>query len=175
MKRGSRVFGVYTLWIVMLVAALNACSLKERQSDEAAVRADLKNLHYVRPKEEKELPIYDPKLAFFEFNKALLTAQARDALVPTAKYLNSHPELRVVIEGYCDERGSDAYNLKLGEKRALAAKQYLAALGVTESRMRTISYGRIVDNSKKNWAKNRRIGFQIFVPVTEQNSVNSDT
>jgi peptidoglycan-associated lipoprotein len=82
------------------------------------------------------------KDAFFEYDKADVRPDARDALSQTAQFLRSYPQIKVVIEGHCDERGSTEYNLALGDRRAAAAKQFLISLGITTDRMETVSYGK---------------------------------
>jgi peptidoglycan-associated lipoprotein len=88
------------------------------------------------------------------------TATAQDA-----NFLNQHPEIKVVIGGYCDERGSTEYNLALGENRANAAKQSLVSAGVSPTRLRTVSYGKekqfCSDHSESCWQQNRRAQFAI--------------
>ena len=86
-----------------------------------------------------------------------------DVLVKKAAYLKKNPEYDVRIEGNCDERGTNEYNLALGERRAHAALDFLATLGVSEGRMSTISYGEerpLVSGSGEDaWAKNRNDQF----------------
>ncbi len=82
------------------------------------------------------------KDAYFDYNKADVRTDARDALSQTAQFLRSYPQVKVVIEGHCDERGSTEYNLALGDRRAAAAKQFLASLGIAADRMESVSYGK---------------------------------
>jgi peptidoglycan-associated lipoprotein len=100
------------------------------------------------------------KDAFFDFDKADIRADARDALSQTAQFLRSYPQVKVVIEGHCDERGSTEYNLALGDRRAASAKQYLASLGITADRMETVSYGKerpfCTASNEDCWQQNRR-------------------
>jgi len=101
------------------------------------------------------------KDAFFDFNKADIRADARDALGQTAQFLRDHPEVKVTIEGHCDERGSEAYNLALGDARAKAAKDYLVQVGIATNQLAVVSYGKdkpICDeHDEACWQKNRRI------------------
>lgn len=101
----------------------------------------------------------------FDYDKFDLTATAREVLAEHARVLRNRPEVRVQIEGHCDERGTVEYNLALGDKRAKAVSNYLASLGVERSRLSTISYGkeRPVDSRQTEaaWAKNRRAEFRI--------------
>jgi peptidoglycan-associated lipoprotein len=82
------------------------------------------------------------KDAYFDYDKADIRADARDALSQTGQFLRSYPQVKIVVEGHCDERGSTEYNLALGDRRAAAAKQFLASLGITADRMETVSYGK---------------------------------
>lgn len=79
--------------------------------------------------------------AFFEYDASTLSPDAQEALTTTASWLKAHPTVRLSIEGHCDERGTQQYNLALGERRANTAKEYLVTLGVDASRISTVSYG----------------------------------
>lgn len=96
----------------------------------------------------------------FGFDRFDLTAQAREVLQRQAEWLNQYGNISVIVAGHTDERGTREYNLALGERRAIAVRNYLVALGVEPSRIRTISYGkeRPVDarSTDEAWAKNRR-------------------
>ena len=104
------------------------------------------------------------KNIYFDFDKFTLTAESRATLTDNAKYLQAHSGIKVVIEGHCDERGSDEYNLALGESRALAAKNYLVSLGISANRLSVISYGEerpaVMGSNEEAWAKNRRAEFK---------------
>ncbi len=82
------------------------------------------------------------KDAYFDYDKADVRTDAREALTQTAAFLRSYPQVKVVIEGHCDERGSTEYNLALGDRRAAAAKMFLTSLGIPADRMETVSYGK---------------------------------
>jgi peptidoglycan-associated lipoprotein len=103
------------------------------------------------------------KDAFFDFNKADIREDARQALTRTAEFLRSYPMVKVTIEGHCDERGSTEYNLGLGERRAQAAKNYLISLGIAAGRMETVSWGKerpfCTDHTEECWQQNRRAHF----------------
>lgn len=103
---------------------------------------------------------------FFDYDSFVLSQAARDTLSKNAEILiKKQPGARVLIEGHCDERGSDEYNLALGEKRARATRDYLVTLGVTANRLSVISYGEEKPleqgQSEETWAKNRRAEFLI--------------
>jgi peptidoglycan-associated lipoprotein len=101
----------------------------------------------------------------FEYDSANLTDQARSLLEKHALWLQSHRTAKVMVEGHCDERGTVEYNLALGEKRARAARDYLASLGVAADRLGTVSYGkeRPLDTGSNDaaWAANRRAHFAV--------------
>lgn len=101
----------------------------------------------------------------FEFDSSALLPMAQDLLNQKAEYIMSESGQGITIEGHCDERGTDAYNMALGERRAEAAKAFLVNLGVSASQINTISYGeeRPVDPGKNEeaWAKNRRAHFTL--------------
>jgi peptidoglycan-associated lipoprotein len=98
--------------------------------------------------------------AFFEFNESTLSADAQSALTSSATWLKKNGQYNLLIEGHCDERGTEQYNLALGDRRANQAKEYLVTLGVDAGRIRTVSYGeeRPFDpgHDDSAWAKNRR-------------------
>jgi peptidoglycan-associated lipoprotein len=102
---------------------------------------------------------------FFDYDAYELRQDARDRLAQNAKFLSSHPEFILTIEGHADERGTNDYNLALGEKRANAAKEYLSTLGVGGERLRTVSYGEerpfCGESSESCWQQNRRAHFTI--------------
>jgi peptidoglycan-associated lipoprotein len=103
--------------------------------------------------------------AYYDFDKADVRTDARDALSKTAQFLRSQPQIRVVIEGHCDERGSTEYNLALGERRAQAARQFLISLGVDPGRMDTVSWGKerpfCTQSNEECWQQNRRAHFTL--------------
>ncbi|HUF18556.1 MAG TPA: peptidoglycan-associated lipoprotein Pal [Thermoanaerobaculia bacterium] len=98
--------------------------------------------------------------AFFNYDESTLTPDAQEALTMTASWLRANPNYNVTIEGHCDERGTEQYNLALGDRRANIARDYLATLGVDNSRMRTVSYGEErpfqTGTSESAYAANRR-------------------
>ncbi len=102
---------------------------------------------------------------YFNFDSASLSEESRSLLAKNAQLLAGQPSAKVRIEGNCDERGSDEYNMALGERRAKAAKDYLVNLGVQPDRLSTISYGvekpAVEGHDEAAWAKNRRDEFVI--------------
>jgi len=98
--------------------------------------------------------------AYFDLDKADIRSDARAALGKTADFLRNYPQIKVVIEGHCDERGSTEYNLALGDRRAAAVKQYMVSLGIGADRISTVSYGKekpfCMESNESCWQQNRR-------------------
>jgi peptidoglycan-associated lipoprotein len=105
------------------------------------------------------------KPAFFDYDSYDIRPDAQSTMAQDASYLTQHPTLKIVIGGYCDERGSTEYNLALGENRANAAKQALVNGGVGADRIRTVSYGKekqfCTESNESCWQQNRRAGFSL--------------
>lgn len=104
----------------------------------------------------------------FEYDSARIAESERAKAENVADYLRRNPDLILVIEGHCDERGSRDYNMALGERRALAARAYLIGLGVDGSRMHTKSYGEEMPvdpgHNEAAWRMNRRAEFVVYEP-----------
>ena len=102
---------------------------------------------------------------FYDYDAYDIRGDAQATLSKDADFLVSHPNIRIVIGGYCDERGSDEYNLALGQNRAQAAKSALVTAGVAEGRIRIISYGKekpfCTESNEECWQLNRRAGFTL--------------
>jgi peptidoglycan-associated lipoprotein len=130
--------------------------------------------------EEGELPIPQTDLArdllfeeasrelqtiYFDYDSSALKPQAKAKLETAADWLKRNPNVNVQIEGHCDERGTNEYNLALGERRALAARRYLVSLGINTDRIFTISYGEeraaVEGHDESAWKFNRRDEFKI--------------
>jgi peptidoglycan-associated lipoprotein len=102
---------------------------------------------------------------FFDYDTYDIRSDAQATLSRDAAFLGSHPELKIVIGGYCDERGSNEYNLALGQNRADAAKNALVTAGVAAGRIRVVSYGKekpfCSESTEECWQQNRRAGFTL--------------
>ncbi len=102
---------------------------------------------------------------FFDYDSYDISGTNPAVIAKDAAYLTAHPAIKVVIGGYCDERGSTEYNLALGDKRASAVKTALTAAGVSPSRIRTVSYGKekqfCSEHEESCWQQNRRGQFSI--------------
>ncbi len=105
------------------------------------------------------------EIIYFNFDSYALSEPSRDTLYKNAEQIIKKSSAKYTVQGHCDERGSDEYNLALGEKRAKSAYNYLITLGVTADRLTTVSYGKErpaeQGHDEAAWAKNRRVEFSI--------------
>jgi len=179
------------IWMVMLTILLlvffSGCeSLKKKQAltpeqeraaqeeKEKAAQEEQEKKSFEQSLTQKKYPgiegqVWESTLLkdiHFQFDQYDLTEEARNILTEDAKVLSNHPSLKIQIEGHCDERGNNQYNLALGERRAMSARLYLVKLGVQESRLSTISYGKErpldPEHTEEAWATNRRCHFVIL-------------
>src|SRR5579875_105009 len=132
--------------VQVTVTQPQAAAVSESNIDEATFEANVK-------------PV------FFNFDSYSIRSDAQAIIQQDANYLIQHPNLHVVIGGYCDDRGSVEYNLALGENRANAAKQALVSAGVSPDRLRTVSYGKekqfCTEQTEACWQSNRRAQFTL--------------
>ena len=147
------------LMLFSVLALVSACASKNASDENYEVivtqeEADAMNVNTVV--EEVEVP----DRVYFALNKYNLTPASVEVLNLQAEWLNADPNVNVIVEGHCDERGTREYNLALGEKRAMAVKNYLVNKGVAPTRIKTISYGKerpaVLGNNETAWAQNRR-------------------
>ena len=147
-----------TFGIVAALLLLAACAAAPNQSATTAASAPATGAA-PRPGTEADLAATVGDRVFFGFGKADLSPEARQTILRWSAWLKQYPNVTVTVEGHCDERGTREYNLALGERRAAAAKNFLAALGVDARRIATISYGKerplVPGSNEAAWAQNR--------------------
>ncbi len=168
------VFGIFL--ISFLVGCSTAAAPKPQEAPmqpqpQAAIRKPLNattssSASSLEAHREGNAPASGPlKDIYFDFDRYNLSADTRDILEAHAEWLKGKPAARVEIEGHCDERGTDEYNLALGAKRAQTAKDNLVTLGVAEARITTISYGKelpvCAEHTENCWQKNRHDRFVV--------------
>ena len=134
-----------------------AAAAKRRAEEEAAAAA--KRLL------QDQVNAFESEKIYFDYDKADLKADAQATLENKAKFLQDNPSYSVTIEGNCDERGTNEYNLALGERRADAAKKFLNSLGISADRITTVSYGEekpvASGHDETAWSQNRRDEFKL--------------
>jgi peptidoglycan-associated lipoprotein len=113
----------------------------------------------------QDVRAFEAEGIYFDFDKSEIKPEAKAILEKKAAWLRANPSYKVKIEGNCDERGTNEYNLALGDRRAKAAQKFLNALGISMDRMSTISYGEekpgCKEKNEKCWSKNRRDDFKL--------------
>jgi peptidoglycan-associated lipoprotein len=147
----------------------------ERERTEAVTRGEAERQaeakEGMRQREEQamlqsEALAFESEPIYFDFDESILKPEAREILAKKAAWLRANPQYRLRIEGHCDERGTSEYNVALGEKRAVAAAEYLRQLGLSPDRVSTLSYGeeRPADprHTEEAWAENRRAEFRLI-------------
>ena len=145
------------LFIMAAVLLTTACQCNSKH--------DLKEVSSLSNRIEMNDQEY--RQVFFGLDSVGLDVEARKKLDLQVSWLKNNPEVNAVIEGYCDERGSEKYNIILGEKRASAVKDYLVSNGIDAARLKTVSYGKnrpiLSESNEEAWAMNRR-----SVTITKQ-------
>jgi peptidoglycan-associated lipoprotein len=106
------------------------------------------------------------EMVYFDYDQSAIRADAKSILDAKVRILRDNPAIRIRIEGHCDERGSNEYNLALGSRRAEAARAYITAAGISPQRFEIISYGeerpQAQGSTESAWSRNRRAQFQIL-------------
>lgn len=151
--------GLKQISLIILALTISSCACRTRVAKPAnipvaAEASALQDIH-------------------FAFDSSAIDALAAEKLVQNAGWLKARPGLNIQIEGHCDERGTQEYNMMLGERRARAAYDRLKALGVEGRRMSTVSYGKELPidprHNEEAWAKNRRDHFVVKSGASPQN------
>ena len=159
------------LMIVSLVF-VSGCAKKEKASDEAMKPStDAAAMGKEEPLESKPIGISEGRTSegmlpvYFDFDSSDVRSDQVSRIETNATFLKSKPDTNIRIEGNCDPRGTNEYNMALGERRALSAKKYLINLGISEERLSTISFGEerllMHGHDELSWAQNRRDDFVI--------------
>jgi peptidoglycan-associated lipoprotein len=148
------------LFLIFSVGIYIGCDKKQVVKTDEATQEGSAKAQAASAKEDTAF-----KGIYFDFNKAAILSGDREVLKQIAEYLLKNKNVKITIEGNCDERGSDKYNLALGDKRAKAAMTYLVNLGVNKKNIKTISNGKRKPldsgHNEDAWAKNRRDDFVV--------------
>lgn len=134
----------FTVVLVAIVCAALVAGCAQNQKKPVAKKGGLQRIH-------------------FDFDRSNIKAEYEPVLKDNAQWMRAHEKTNVTIEGNCDERGSNEYNIALGDRRAKSAKKYLTNLGISESRLSTVSYGEerplCTQSNESCWWQNRRDEF----------------
>jgi peptidoglycan-associated lipoprotein len=148
---------------IAALAILAACTSKPQTTAETAPPAPMTqstNQSTIVPGSLEDFKVNVGDTVHFDYDRSDIKEEDRGTLQRQATWLQRYPQVRVTVQGHCDERGTREYNLALGARRANAVKEYLVSLGVSSARLETISYGKerpVCTESDENcWAQNRR-------------------
>jgi len=158
------------LVLIVLASLWAGCHKKPKTVVPPPPREEVKPKEEVAPppQAKEEAPKVELKLEriHFDFDKYDIRPGDREILIKNGEVLKAYPNVRILIEGHCDERGTNEYNMALGEKRAKAARDFLVSYGISPNRIDIISYGeeRPLDprHNEEAWALNRRADFVII-------------
>jgi peptidoglycan-associated lipoprotein len=133
---------------------------------EAAKKEEAEEIDEDKAWMERRAAKFEAESIYFDFDKSFIKLEYRPVLHEKAAFLKDYPEMDVRIEGNCDERGTNEYNLALGERRANSAKNFLVSLGVAADRIEIISFGeerpRALGHNEDSWSQNRRDDFVLI-------------
>jgi len=143
--------------VVLAMGFLAACSSTKEEKPPVSSGPTTSS---IRPGSQEDLKTNVGDTVFFDFDSHAIRADAQATLQKQAAWLAKYPQVRLSIEGHCDERGTREYNLALGDRRAYAVKEFLVSLGVDANRLTTKSYGKerpiCSESDEACWAQNRR-------------------
>ncbi|MDR3256874.1 MAG: peptidoglycan-associated lipoprotein Pal [Endomicrobium sp.] len=159
----------FLLLVVACVLVFTGCKKQDIKHSSDDVGSSVEIVAFtdepsLRGGSEKDINI---NTVYFDFDKSDLTSDSMETLKKNAAYLASNSDIKVVVEGHTDNRGTIEYNLSLGQRRALKVKEYYTQLGVVANRIATTSYGKEKpvdpENNELSWRKNRRAETRILV------------
>lgn len=146
--------------MIALVASLAIAGCASKKTPNSAADLGLNGAGSATPGSAQDFTVNIGDRIFFDTDSSSIRADAQATLGRQAQWLNKYRQYAIVIEGHADERGTREYNLALGDRRANAAKNYLAAKGINPARITTISYGKerpiALGSDEASWAQNRR-------------------
>ena len=165
MNRVIRICFLASLACMMLVAAGCATKTAETPAPESLVDTGLPTLNGEALRAADEITA---GIVYFAFDKFNLSDESKQLLARKAELMKRYPQIKVSVQGNCDDRGTEEYNLALGERRARASSEFLIMSGVAATQMEVISYGKlrpaVQGNNEAAWAKNRRDDFVVLNP-----------
>jgi peptidoglycan-associated lipoprotein len=171
MKKHLTLIGLLLIFTLSM-SAFSGCADKKSIVKDDTTAADDEAARRAREQADREAAMRARDAAllttqniYFDYDQSSIRPDARETLKTNATIFTHKSAQSIVVEGYCDERGTDEYNMALGQRRAQEAKQYLVNLGIRASRIETISYGeeKPLDprSTEEAWAKNRRAEFHL--------------
>ena len=154
------------LFLALALVLLAGFGCAKKNTDDLTPGGDEELV--MTPEEQQAAMSISNGIVYFEYDRFDLTSESKNLLTQKAAVIKKFPQLRVIIEGHCDERGTEEYNLALGERRARASYEFLLNLGVSANQMEMVSFGKLhpaVSGSGEGaWSKNRRDEFKVSKP-----------
>ncbi len=148
--------------VLMAVALLTACSSTKEEASAPVAQAPTSS---IVPGSAEDFRVNVGDTVFFDLDQHSVRADAQSVLQKQAAWLKQYPQVKLLVEGHCDERGTREYNLALGDRRAYAVKEFLVSLGVDASRLQTKSFGKerptCSESDESCWQQNRR-GYSVI-------------
>lgn len=152
-----RTFSLLTILSFVLLLGFSGCAKKQLKGDEPFGRTGVEG---AKGHSDSNL-----KPVYFEYDQFTIKEGQKDTLKASAAYLKEKQGIKIQVEGHCDERGSNEYNLGLGDRRANAVKKYLVDLGISQARISTVSFGEerpaVTGSDENSWKMNRRAEFVV--------------
>ena len=153
-----------TIPLIIILAVFLGCPKRQTEPEvveEIPVEEEIpfEEVQLPEPEPEPELPPFVMETVFFDFDKSDIRVDAAEILQRNANMLQLYPYMNITLEGHCCEVGTAEYNLALGERRALATRDYLIMLGISADRMPSVSYGEEKPLDPLNLERNRRCEF----------------
>jgi len=151
---------------LLLVSCGGGTKYAEMEPEVPEVVAEPEPVPEPEPEPEvEEIDMLTLDTIYFDFDRSDIRSDQRTVLADNAKSIESESEITVLIEGHCDERGTNEYNMALGQRRADSVKRYMVNYGIEAARLSTVTYGeeRPVDygHDEEAWSKNRRVEFVV--------------
>lgn len=181
MRLNLKVLSILILPLAIVIAFTEGCRKKQPvvPPESSAMSPSGGDVQPAEPKSDRDGSEMDLdalssqlKPVFFDYNKFDIRPDQVPTLQNNARVLKENPKSILTLEGHCDERGTEEYNLALGERRSNAVKEYLVRLGVEESRLKTVSYGETkplaLQHDEQSWQQNRRAQSVVLRLVSEK-------
>ncbi len=159
----SKILRIASVFGILLCLGLSGCG--KDQPAPGAAEGDYGVNRPPTAEEQQAMDTITNARIYFGYDRFDITPESRATLTTKADVLKRFPQIRVVIEGHCDERGTEEYNLALGERRARVTYEYLTMLGVNPGQLEMVSYGKmhpaVEGHNESAWAQNRRCEFKV--------------
>lgn len=169
---------IFSLFLLFLIGGCTKKQVKKAEIEKTEVIEEKAEVGEVEKEELviEELDIHDRDFVgsknlgsvYFDYDSSQLTESSRKTISSNADFLKKTPDIEILVEGHCDERGTIGYNLALGQKRAATVRKYYLSLGIDPKMVGSISYGKekpvCLENSEECWTTNRRSETKILAP-----------